>query len=296
MHKLTPLIWSFVLSLLAPFAAAESSRDAVEPAAGAEPAMVFVAGGSFLMGDRHGDGRLNAGLPPVHRVDVADLLVSIFETTVSEFRAFVEETGYETDADRQGGSRYWDGEWKQLAGANWRCDALGQAHRPEDEARQPVTHVSWNDATAYCAWLSRKTGQAYRLPTQAEWEYAARGGSGHADRDEPGFHYAGSDVVDDVAWHKDNSGQNTHPIGGKRPNALGIHDMSGNVWEWCADVYAPHFDDPAQAPPPAELAGLRNQRGGGCRSGGYYARVSHAGAGKENDVFVATGFRVVRVP
>lgn len=92
-------------------------------------------------------------------------------------------------------------------------------------------YVSWNEAVAFCSMLSARTGKKYRLPTEAEWEYAARGGHHHG-----GTMYAGSDELDEVAWWARNT-NNAHPVGQKKPNGLGIYDMTGNVREWCSDWY-----------------------------------------------------------
>jgi len=115
------------------------------------------------------------------------------------------------------------------------CDATDR-EKPDDEGwglgRRPVINVSWDDAQGYCQWLSRQTGKTYRLPTEAEWEFAARGGILSK-----GFQYAGSNDLGEVAWHKKNSGKKSQLVGEKKPNELGLHDMSGNVSEWCGDWY-----------------------------------------------------------
>jgi formylglycine-generating enzyme required for sulfatase activity len=99
----------------------------------------------------------------------------------------------------------------------------------------PVEGVSWNDIQNFIEKLNKKTGMTYRLPTEEEWEYAAKGG-----KESRGYIYAGSDNLDDVAWFSKNSNGKTHAVGEKLPNELGIHDMSGNVWEWCQDWYKPY--------------------------------------------------------
>ena len=121
----------------------------------------------------------------------------------------------------------------------------------------PVECVSWNDCQEFIQKLNRLTGRNFRLPTEAEWEFACRGGNNSR-----GYKYSGSNDIDNVAWYWDNSGGKTHPVGTKAPNELGIYDMSGNVWEWCSDWYA-NYTSNSQTNPSGPQSGLsRVFRGG----------------------------------
>ena len=233
------------------------------------PAMVRVEGGAFFMGDTFGGGE--ADERPVRRVTVSVFHMGRTEVTVREFRRFVEETGYRTNAETFDGSYVWANNlWELKADASWRNPYFLQ----DDD--HPVVVVSWRDAAAYCNWLSWKEGlrpayvitdnsvtwdfssDGYRLPTEAEWEYAARGGSGSR-----GYRYAGSNDPGAVAWYGGNSGGRTRSVGKKAPNELGLYDMSGNVWEWCWDLYELYPDTP-QIDPRGALYGTNNIFRGGC--------------------------------
>ena len=100
----------------------------------------------------------------------------------------------------------------------------------------PIENVSWNDVQEFIRKLNQKTGKNYRLPTEAEWEYAARGGNKSR-----GYKYSGSNILDEVAWYNDNSSSITHPVGEKQANELGLFDMNGNVWEWCNDWHGAYY-------------------------------------------------------
>ena len=121
----------------------------------------------------------------------------------------------------------------------------------------PVEQVSWNDCQEFIRKLNSMTGQNFRLPTEAEWEFACRGGNNSR-----GYKYSGSNYIDNVAWYRDNSGEKTPPVATKSPNELGIYDMSGNVWEWCADWYG-DYSSGAQTNPKGPYGGsYRVFRGG----------------------------------
>ena len=133
----------------------------------------------------------------------------------------------------------------------------------------PVENVSWTDVQEFIKKINKYTRLEYRLPTEAEWEYAAKGGN-----KSQGFIYAGSNNLNEIAWYKDNSDSTTHPVGTKMPNELGIYDMTGNVWEWCQDSYGAEYykDSPSDNPLGPKSGSERVIRGGswdndesGCR-------------------------------
>ena len=158
-------------------------------------------------------------------------------------------------------------------------------------AQNPVESVSWNDCQNFIKKLNSLTGRTFRLPTEAEWEYAARGGKKSRH-----YKYSGSNNIFDVAWYNRNSGGSTHAVGTKSPNELGIYDMSGNVWEWCSDWYG-GYSAGAQTNPQGPSSGSRRVlRGGGwfynarCCRVSY--RISHAPEYSSSD----NGLRLVLVP
>ena len=136
--------------------------------------------------------------------------------------------------------------------------------------RRPVTFVSWYDCQKFITKLNQLTGKHYRLPTDAEWEYAARGGNRSN-----GYMYSGSDKIDVVAWCKDSDGGITHPIGTKKANELGLYDMSGNVWEWVQDYYDIYSDKSQNNPTGPTTGTYRVNRGGGWSDSAWLCRVSY---------------------
>ena len=133
----------------------------------------------------------------------------------------------------------------------------------------PVECVSWNDCQEFIQKLNRLTGRNFRLPTEAEWEFACRGGNNSR-----GYKYSGSNNLGSVAWYNDNSGDQTHPVGTKASNELGIYDMSGNVWEWCSDWYADYTSHSQTNPKGPRSGSCRVFRGGGWGYGAGYCRSS----------------------
>lgn len=155
----------------------------------------------------------------------------------------------------------------------------------------PVESVSWTDARAFCRRLSKMTGKNYRLPTEAEWEFAARGGN-----QSNGFIYSGSNHINAVAVYLDNSNYQIAPVGSKAPNELGIYDMSGNVGEWCQDWYDA-YPNQAQTNPTGPATGVyRVLRGGGWGCYAFYCRVSDRGGYEPDNRNNSLGFRLVLAP
>ena len=271
--------------------------------------MVLIPGGSFQMGSN--DGRDDQ--KTVHEVLISNFYLSKYEVTVEEFKQFIDATGYQTDADQDGGSDAWDGGvWTKAAGVNWKCDLEGKP-RPNTEYNHPVIHVSWNDATEYSKWLSKKTGLNYRLPTEAEWEYAAGNGSKHTKyswgNGNPSGKQGGN-VSDETGATKFNwtkSAENifvgyndayaaTAPVGSFNPNELGLFDMSGNVWEWCQDWYAIDYynNSPGSNPVGPASGSYRVCRGGSCGGSPARLRVAYRNFRTPNDRSNGIGFRLAR--
>ncbi|MBI5749278.1 MAG: formylglycine-generating enzyme family protein, partial [Nitrospinae bacterium] len=218
--------------------------------------LIFVKGGCYQMGDTFGDGESDE--KPMHEVCVDDFYMGKYEVTVGEFRGFVNATGYRTDAEKNTGGvngcfaydqddkeKQWN--WREWA--SWKRPNKYQ----ENEDNHPVACISWNDAKAFIEWMGRKSGKNYRLPTEAEWEYAARGGTTGrnywGNSKEEACRYA--NVADRTKLPGGSSWNDKHecddgyafasPVGRFQANAFGLYDMMGNVWEWCSDWYADDY-------------------------------------------------------
>lgn len=231
-----------------------------------EVEMVYVKGGVFTMGaaENQQNGSRKQEFP-THQVTLDNYYISRYPITVAQFARFISETNYITDAESGVGldERKYFGSWISVNGVstssrttNWRYNNRGEL-LTEKEDKHPVVHVSWNDANAYCKWLSEKEGKQFRLPTEAEWEYAARGGNRSN-----GYIYSGSNNLDEVGWYCDNSKDTLREVGLKLPNELSIYDMSGLIWEWCYDYFAPYSDKELINPKGPETGEKRIIRGG----------------------------------
>ena len=168
--------------------------------------------------------------------------------------------------------------WKAVMGSNpskWKGDNL------------PVEQVNWNDCKEFIRKLNGLTGRNFRLPTEAEWEFAARGGN-----KSNGYEYAGSSNIGGVAWYSDNSGRKTHTVKGMSPNELGLYDMSGNVWEWCSDWFGSYNSGSQTNPKGASSSTSRVLRGGGWHNNQWNCRVSYRASGEPDYRRGNIGFRL----
>jgi len=237
--------------------AVAGGKEFKDPATGME--FVFVKGGCYDMGDTFGDGESDE--KPVHNVCISDFYMGKYEVTQVQ--------------------------WKSIMGSNPSSfSSCGDTC--------PVETVSWNDIQGFIQKLNSKTGKTYRLPTEAEWEYATRSG-GKKEK------YAGTSSdsdLDSYAWYNSNSNDETHPVGQKKPNGLGIYDMSGNVYEWCQDWFNPSYyrqktrDNP-QGP---SSESKRVFRGGSWVNEPMFLRASDRNDEDPSISHHRIGFRLLRTP
>lgn len=223
---------------------ADVGFDFIDPSTGME--FVRVEGWCFQMGDTFGDG--GSDEQPVHEVCVDDFYMGKYEVTIDQYRQYLQATGNTGGVD-------WDDDDCPLRN-NSSYSLSGNKFGDDDN--KPMVEVSWEGARDMARWLSRNSRGEYRLPTEAEWEYAARSG-GKREK------YSGGNNVDEVAWYDGNSNDRTHRVGTKAANGLGLHDMSGNVYEWCSDRYDSDYygTSPRNNPEGPSSGSDRVFRGGG---------------------------------
>lgn len=198
--------------------------------------MVYVEGGTFTMGATSEQGSdAYSDERPTHSVTVSDFYIGKYEVTQAQ--------------------------WRAVMGSN-------PSYFTGDNL--PVKQVSWDDIQEFITKLNTMTGKTFRLPTEAEWEYAARGGN-----KSKGYKYSGSNTLDNVAWYTNNSSRKTHPVGQKQPNELGLYDMSGNVWEWCQDWYGSYSSSSQTNPTGPSSGSCRVLRGGSWVRNARRCRVSY---------------------
>jgi formylglycine-generating enzyme required for sulfatase activity len=285
--------------------------------------LVLVPAGKFLMGSPDSDSDRYPNESPQHLVKITQpFYLGKFAVTRGQFQKFVEATGHQTEADKdgKGGGRY-DADKRTVscpvAGWNW----LNTGFEQTDE--HPVVNVSWNDARAFCAWLSQKEGKHYRLPTEAEWEYSCRAGSttrfysgdsedslcrvaniadqslkrqwDYGSLQNKAFQKLLSDWFDRVSW--DDGYPFTAPVGMFESNAFGLFDMHGNVWQWCEDRYDKDYyqNSPARNPRGPGTGSFHVLRGGSFSDPPRFCRAAfriRSGPASRN---FGIGFRVVRM-
>jgi formylglycine-generating enzyme required for sulfatase activity len=249
-----------------------------------------VPAGEFLMGDAFGEGYRSDGETPVHQVRLTGFRIDQHAVTNAQFSWFVTATGYRTEAEQFGSSAVfhllararpsdilgsaagapW---WLAVRGADW-AHPLGPRSEWTEVSDHPVVHVSHNDALAYCAWAGR------RLPTEAEWEYAARGGLQSArypwgdDMPAPGSGHLMNiwQGVFPTSNTREDGYLGTCPVRSVPANGLGLYEMAGNVWEWCADWFSPHY---YRNSPVTDPAGPAFGLGRVTRGGSYLCHASY---------------------
>jgi len=277
--------------------------------------MARIPAGSFTMGTDDRQGYARDGEGPPHRVALPGYEIGVEAITNDRFAAFVDATGHRTSAEDFGASFVFAGLlpddhpptravvgaqwWREVPGADWQHPEGSQSD-VSDRGDHPVVHVSWLDAAAFCAWSGT------RLPTEAEWERAARGGLEGChfpwgdEREPEGQHlmnvfqgvFPGANTVAD-GW------AGTCPVGSFPPNPFGLHEMTGNVWEWCADWYAPDYypSSPASSPVGPASGAARVMRGGSYLCHDSYCwryRVDARSANTPDSSTGNIGFRVAR--
>ena len=200
--------------------------------------MVYVEGGTFMMGATSEQGSdADGDEKPAHRVTLSSFYIGMYEVTQEEWLAVMDSN----PSDFKG-------------------------------AKRPVENVSWNDCQVFIRKLNQMTGGKFRLPTEAEWEYAARGGNKSL-----GYKFAGSSNLGYVAWSDEKWNAQTHDVGQKHPNELGLYDVSGNVWEWCQDWYDINYysTSPQMKPIGPSTGSVHVLRGGSLSNNAWYCRVSN---------------------
>ena len=278
------------------------------------PTLRSIRGGSFLMGCSDGDKSCEKYEKPSVKLQVPSFSMGRTEVTVSQFKDFVAATGYRTDAERnsggfngcyvfrdKGGISRSTGRWAWDKARSWKDPGYKQSDQ------HPVTCVSWNDAQAYVQWLTSTTGVEHRLPTEAEWEFAARAGATtryQTGNDSNALCKAGNGADKTVSpkgsrWSSRLSCSDSHwfsaPVASYSPNSFGLHDMHGNLWEWVADTWTNNHEN-ARRDGSVNLAGDRQQRvlrGGGWDGDGRQQRLSARRLGQVQSRTSMIGFRVV---
>lgn len=286
-----------------------------------EKKLLMVERGHFIMGSNDDKGVFGEYSKPVHKVEITyDFLIGRYEVTNEEYVAWLNDSNVSSDGVLEGKERInmMPEESFNIHYENGQFSVKGNAER------KPVNKITWWGAVSYCNWLSEKEGlpvayddkgnlldengeityrlnkvTGYRLPSEAEWEYAAQGGT-----ESDGYLYSGSDVLDEVGWYASNNGSEAvvfFNVGEKQPNELGIYDMSGNVEEWCQDCMDLNFYEKSPVEDPVMLFGTHQQacfsriiRGGASFSDESTCRVTSRYTWGVDESYTGLGFRIVR--
>lgn len=233
--------------------------------------MIYVKGGTFIMGaTKEPVDKALVWKGPAHEVTLTkDFYIGECMVTQALWEAVMGTTIEQQQNGKENTQRFFPG-----VGADY-----------------PMYYVSWNEAQEFCIKLCGLLHKTYVLPTEAQWEFAARGGNKHME-----YKYSGSDNVDEVAWYDGNSDKSTHPVGTKKPNELGIYDMSGNVAEWCGDRWGKYSGEAQIDPTGPKTGSIRILRGGDWFHDAGACRVSNRGCGNPEEGGSHIGFRVVMIP
>jgi len=242
---------------------------------------VNVAGGTFQMGSNDGGSEEQ----PIHAVTLSSFEITKYEITNGQYCEFLNSIGCSSNGSFND-AEYGTVEYIDMDDSDCQVNYTGGQFVPEiGKDNFPVIEVSWYGANAFAKWVGG------RLPTEAEWEFAARGGNSSN-----GYTYSGSNNIDEVAWYSSNSGGHTHEVGTKTANELGIHDMSGNVWEWCNDWYnGGYYSISPENNPQGPASGTyRVLRGGSWFNDADVCRVASRSGGNPDDTGSGIGFRIAR--
>jgi formylglycine-generating enzyme required for sulfatase activity len=308
-----------------------SAAQAQEPAAASQPAreltldlgggaslrLVLIPAGKFVMGSpvtEKGRSTKEAGYKideTQHEVTISKpFYLGATHVTVDQFAAFVKDSGYQTEAEKSGFSVaavIKDGklELKRTPGVSWRAPSFPQ------KGDHPVVQVSWNDACAFCVWLTKKSGRKVGLPTEAQWEYACRAGAttvymwgdnpddgrGWGNCADQSLRKALPNAPNDWAFFNWDDGYvYTSPVGSFKPSAWGLYDMIGNAWQWCQDRYGDYDQGPVTDPTGPDKGAFRTLRGGSWWYNPRYCRSANRFRHMPGDRFDNFGFRVAAAP
>jgi len=222
---------------------------------------------------------------PAHKVCVDGFWIGKYEVTIDQYREFMQVNGHTEKLEFE--LQNFEGEFFPLKHLYGSYPLSGNKFGKNGD--QPMIYINYQRAKAFADWLSRKTGMEFRLPTEAEWEYAARSGGKRQK-------YAGGDDLDSVARYDHNTGYHTYEVGTKSPNGLGIYDMSGNVWEWCSDWYSEDYysNSPKNNPQGPSSGSDRVIRGGSWDTFATHVRTTNRSFNIPSDVEIDVGLRLVR--